>query len=461
MEDDPAIREAVWTSYYSGDLSFLLHDTQLEMKRMVAESTAGEILIFSSRQLGKSFFDICLAVEHCVKHHRPMVRIFAETLEQVNDIVADNISLIEQLAPPGFIQRRKSDKRWKVGNGEIRLGPLAQAHIDGKRGGNATLIILEEGGFVPSDQYKAAIGSVIGPQLLRSGGKLVHVTTPSKDLQHYIHTTVLPRCEATGAVARYTIYDNPQITPEQIALAKSRCTSDEEWLREYMAEIIRDERSTVIPEFYEDRHVKERVRPSHSHWLTAIDFGGTVDKHGVLLCYYDFEYAKFRVWDEILLDRNTSTKVIRERSIAMEAQAQWLEGEPNRVSDSPGQVTVDLRVEGFFVRPPKKGKGSWEADQNALRLAFSRDEIEIEPRCRWLIATLKYGQFTENRKDWQRTEELGHLDLLAALMYGYRARELTNPFPKHLGKSRLTHHFSHEEMQSKETIREVFLKHLR
>ena len=427
---------------------------------MVKTAEADEVLIFSSRQLGKSFFDLCLAIEHCANHHRPMVRIFAHTLEQVNDIVADNMSLLEQLAPPGFVVRHKSDKRWKVGRGEIRLGPLAQAHIDGKRGGNATLIILEEGGFVPSDEYKAAIGSVIGPQLLRSGGKLLHVTTPSKDLQHYIHTTVLPKCEATGSVARYTIYDNPQITEDQIEKAKKRCTSNEEWLREYMAQIIRDDTNTAIPEFA-DRHVVERKRPTHAYWLVALDFGGTVDKHGLLLCYYDFEHAKFRVWDERLLNRNTSTKVIRETSLDMERQAQWLNEEPNRVSDSPGQVTIDLRVEGFFVRPPKKGKGSWEADQNALRLAFARDEIEIEPRCKWLIATLRYGQFTDNRKDWRRTEELGHLDLLAALMYGYRARELGNPFPLHGGKSKFNYHIPREDLETKESLRDVFLTHLK
>ena len=460
MEDNPDIREAVHDAFLAGDLSFLMHDTQLSMRDMV-EQGGDEILIFSSRQLGKSFFDICLAIEHCIKHNRPMVRIFADTLEQVNDIVADNISLIEQLAPPGFITRRKSDKRWMVGNGEIRLGPLAQAHIDGKRGGNATLIILEEGCFVSSDEYKAAIGSVIGPQLLRSGGKLVHVTSPSKDMQHYVHTTVLPKCEATGSVARYTVYDNPQLTQEQIDKAKSRCTSNEEWLREYMAEIIRDDTTTAIPEFDETRHVVEREKPSHAYWLVSLDFGGTVDKHGLVLCYYDFEIAKFRVWDERLLNRNTSTKVIRETSIDMEKQAKWLDEEPNRVSDSPGQITIDLRCEDFFVRPPKKGKGSWEADQNALRLAFTRDEIEIEPRCKWLIATLKYGQFTDSRKDWRRTEELGHLDLLAALMYGYRARDLNNPFPRHMGKSIHTHHISREEQESADTLQNVFFTHLK
>jgi hypothetical protein len=60
------------------------------------------------------------------------------------------------------------------------LGVLERANVDSLRGGNANLVICEEGGFVSSDDYDYALRSVIGPQLLRSGGQLIHVTTPSR-----------------------------------------------------------------------------------------------------------------------------------------------------------------------------------------------------------------------------------------------------------------------------------------
>jgi len=458
MEADASIRNAVHEQFYLGDLSFLLHDTQLEMRTLAYNPAHDEILIFSSRQLGKSFWVIAFAIEHCLKNPRALVRIFSDTIDQVNDIVADNLELIQMLAPEGLIKRTKSDKRWRVGAGQIRLGPLAAAHVDGKRGGNATLIILEEGCFVPSDEYKSAIGSVIGPQLLRSGGKLVHVTTPSKDLQHYVHTTVLPRCEVAGSVARYDIYKNPQITEDKIVKARERCTTEEEWQREYMVQIIRDEQSTVVPEFNAERHITTQAPPRYAHWLTSLDFGGVMDKHGILLCYYDFERAKFVVHDELLLERNTSTKVIREKTAVLEKQGQWLgDGYVTRISDSPGQILVDLREEGFNVRPPKKAAGSWEADINMVRLGFSRNEIEVHERCRWTIATLQYGQYTSNRKDFKRTEELGHLDLLSALKYGLRAKDNSNPFPANEGKSRFTHNIPREDAETIETFEGALL----
>ncbi len=462
MDDDDAVREAVWAAFESGDLTFLFHDTQLLMFEMVNGNGSPELLIFCSRQIGKSFFILCFAIMHCLTHPRALVRIFCKTSEQVNDIIADNMAIVERLAPPGLIKRMKSEKRWRVGRGTIRIGPLAAAHVDGKRGGNATLCILEEGGFTPSDQYRRAIGNVINAQLMRSSGRLVHVTTPSEDLAHYVHTVVLPKCERVGAVARYTIYDNPQLTDAQIEETHARCTSEEEWEREYLVAVRRSEVSTVIPEFA-DRHVALLKPPAYAHWLTSLDFGGTVDKHGILLCYYDFERAKLCFFAERFLEKNTATRTIVTESVEMEKPAKWRtdDGKPRRVSDCPGQIVVDLRADGFNVRTPEKGDGSWEAGINALRLAFLRDQVEIDPSCRHLLMSLKYGQFTANRKDFQRTEQLGHLDMISAAIYAWRHKVVQNPFPPLLGKHRETHHTRAQVEAVKPLAEALFPSYLR
>lgn len=454
MEAVPEVRDAVHQMFYRGDLSFLLHDGQLKMRDVVKGSNADECLVFCSRQIGKSFFVITECLEHTITK-RTLARVFSHTIDQIDDIVSDNLSIIQQLAPPGLIQRKKSDKRWRIANTELRLGPLAKAHVDGKRGGNAGIIILEEGGFTASDEYQAAIGSVINPQLLRSGGKLVHVSTPSKNANHYLHHSVLPKCEANGALARLDIYENPQLTPAQIEKAKKRCTTPQEWEREYLVKIVRDEISSVVPEF-DDRHVFAMSAPAYTHWLTALDFGGVRDKHALLLCFYDFERAKFCVWDERFLPINTPTKEIIAAGLDLEKSAKWLDDRPYRVSDCPGQIVVDLRNEGYRVITPDKEPGSWEAGINSIRMAFMRDEIEIHPRCKNLILSLKYGQYTENRKDFQRTEQFGHLDLISALIYGFRKAITFNPFPKNLGKSRITHHLSKQEEENQSVLESAF-----
>jgi hypothetical protein len=156
---------------------------------------------------------------------------------------------------------------------------------------------------------------------------------------------------------------------------------------------------------------------------------------------------------ERFLGTNTATEQIRQATESMEGAIfqelkerkcrMWLlDGVPRRVSDCPGQILIDLRNLGFNVFSPDKEKGSWEAGINEVRVAFQKDQIEIDPACVWLTQTLDFGLFTENRKDFERTEALGHLDMLAALIYAWRHRVLENPFPRHLGKNRIEHHLT-------------------
>lgn len=465
IEQDEQLREAVWSAFQDGDLHFLFHDTQIDMAKVLdvlEEKGVKEALIFCSRQLGKSFFILVIAMIHCSTmfgRRRPLVRIFCDTIKQIEDIVNDNMQVILPLAPPGWIKRTKSDNRWKVGLGEIRLCPTAAAHVHGKRGGNATLIIMEEGCVTPSDEYRRAIGGVINPQLLRSRGSLIHVTTPSEDIAHYIHAQVLPKARVFGAYAHHTIYDNTQLIDEQVIEAFERCTDVEEWDREYLVKIVKSSTMTVIPEFDADQHVRKLVPPPFAYWQPSLDFGGTVDKHGLVNTYWDFERAKLCVYGERLLDQNTSTSKIRDACLAMEEEAAeflkkkynrplWHSGDPRRVSDCPGQILVDLADMGFAVRTPDKEEGSWEAGINSLRVGFASGQIEIDPRCVWLIATLDTGLYTKNRKDFQRNDDLGHLDLLAALIYAWRHRVTENPWPMHLGKNRVDHHISDAESEN-------------
>ena len=85
------------------------------------------------------------------------MRIAAPTLKQAKDIVSDNLGPITLDAPEGLITPMKSEYRWQVGQSELRLGVLERANVDSLRGGNAKLVICEEGGFVTSDDYEYAL----------------------------------------------------------------------------------------------------------------------------------------------------------------------------------------------------------------------------------------------------------------------------------------------------------------
>lgn len=419
-----------------GDLSYKLDSLQQTIKTKF-ETEPGDCHGFiCSRQIGKSWTADIIALESAIqmalKNKGILVRVLAPTLKQVYDIVRDNLSKICVDAPPGLIEPTKSELRWLIaGKSQLRIGALERAHVDGNRGGNADLLIYEEGGFVLSEDYQHAVESVVGPQLLRSGGKELHISSISEDENHYLHTVIIPKCEALGTLSSYDIDDSPSITPEQRAKAVERCGGEESeaWLREYKNKIIRSKSLMIVPEFNDLEHTGEFDLPEHYNPLIAGDGGGIRDKTELLSVVWDFAKARMLVWDEKLLDSNTATSKIVHEAKRLEEPLNWYAKNPDRVLDVPGQVQVDMiNDHSYLVRVPHKD--DLEAQINAIRLGLSQGKILIHKRCKHLIGCLKTGRYNDKRTDFERTTLYGHADPIMALVYAYRMVDrTTNPYP--------------------------------
>lgn len=414
-------------AWETGDLRYKLHTVQKHIVDTLSSIEVQEALILSSRQLGKSYAMCVYAIMFCIRNPGSIVRIAAPTLKQAQDIVADNLDPIIQDAPRDLIKRLKSSYRWQIGSSELRLGILERAHVDTLRGGNAKLIICEEGGFVTSEDYRYAVVSVIGPQLLHSQGKLIHVTSPSEEPEHYIHTEVLPKCELSASLFRFTIYDNPRLSEDQIAKAISLCGGEQTvaWQREYLAKIIRDQSIVCVPEFEEELHSLDYSRPEYSYYLTSIDTGGVRDKTVALLMTFDFMEAKVVVVDERIFDANTITDSMVSEIKEMETGSVIKQ----RYADAPGQLLIDMKLKHDYscLLP---NKDDWQAGLNAVRLMLTQGKLLISRDCPFLIQTLKSATFNKQKTDFSRSEALGHMDALAALMYGVRMIDKqSNPYP--------------------------------
>ncbi len=419
-----------WTT---GNLTFKMHSGQHEIWELIEKNEAQEFLLFISRQWGKSWLGLLIAISFCIRNPRSIVRVAAPTLKQASDIVTDNLTKIISDAPIGLIKPFKSMNRWKIGESELRLGVLERAHVDSLRGGNAKLVILEEGGFVKSEEYQYAVRSVIGPQLLRSKGRLLHISTPSEDPLHYIHTEVMPSTQLTNTCFLRDIYTNPQLNEEQILAAQKLVGGEDSsaWKREYLVQIVRDPTVVVVPEFEAELHVIESQLPEHSYWHTVIDFGGVRDKTAAVIVYYDFLRGKKVVIDELSFEPNTPTDVIV--AGVLEAESRYHSfgiGKHNRIADVPGQTQIDLHsLHKFMIIPPVKDE--WKAAINQLKVAIKLNEWEIHPRCKFLITSLTSGMFNKQKTDFARSSALGHCDAIAAMMYANRAIDVgNNPYPK-------------------------------
>jgi len=419
------IKHQLWLR---GDLSWKLDCHQLEVTNYLKTTTADEVLFFCSRQWGKSFANLIYAIEFAIQNPKSIVRIAAPTLGQCQDIVNDNLSVIIADAPEGFITRHKTDRRYHFTNGSsLRLGALERSHVDTLRGGNAKLIIAEEGGFVTSDDYKYALSSVLGPQLLRSGGRLIHVTTPSDEPEHHIHTEILPKCELTNTVIWRDIYTNTALTPDKIEKAIKLCGGEhtDAWKREYLVQIIRSVNLVCVPE-WQPNLIQDFDLPEYATTITSIDTGGVKDKTVALVLFYNFHTGITHFVDERHFDPNTSTEIIIPEIKAMEALYPQID---RRYADAAGQLLIDLRtIHQYDAYLPLKD--DFEASLNDFRVRVGQGKVIVHPRCKMLIATLKGGTFNKNRTEFARTAALGHMDALAAALYGSRMINRTkNPYP--------------------------------
>ena len=104
--------------WHRGDLTWKLDDLQIRITNTVnSVPGAKKIGILSSRQIGKSFWSSCYAIQFLIRNPGRIARIVAPTLKQCADIVNDNLIPICRDAPKSFIDPKKSDYRWEFYNG--------------------------------------------------------------------------------------------------------------------------------------------------------------------------------------------------------------------------------------------------------------------------------------------------------------------------------------------------------
>jgi hypothetical protein len=333
------------------------------------------------------------------------------------------------------------------------------------RGGNAGLIVYEECGFVKGEDFTYGVDSVLGPQLLRSNGREIFISSPSEDPDHPLHTVIKPECEELGTFFSYTVFDSPSIPRTAIVAAarRSGCklTAEMEGMildglvnsanvleiaartnsklsdafkREYLAMIIRPSTLMVVPD-YGEHHVFAFDVLSDMKWTVSIDWGGTRDKTVALLHGYEFMTNTDLILEEMVFPPNTATSKIvdelRRWDRDYKIEEHW--------ADVHGQTQVDLiDTHNYPVTIPQKS--DWLATVQTMSVKFTLNQIFIHPSCQFLRRSLRAGMFNKNRTDFERSEDLGHCDALAALMYAVRSQDRTSPYVNRPSPNMVTLH---------------------
>ena len=418
------IKKELWLR---GSLRWKLHKSQLEVidSLQSVDRKVREFLIFISRRWGKSYLGVTMALEDCLKNDGVQVAIIGPTLKQTRAIILPLIKQITADAPESLIKEQKTELRWKVGKSELIIAAFDTA-LESMRGLDLFNVYLEETGLAHPDDYDYTFKSVIYPTLMHSkrkpgGGRVIHLTTPAKEIDHPLHTQTLPRCEANGALFVKDINSNPLLSQEDINEEIELLGGIESvhTQRELFCKIVRDASITVCPE-YSEKYIADIKIPNHAYTpILAGDFGGVRDKHAFFLLWWNEVTDKIQVYDERIFEPQTSTLEIIEELRDFEAQLEY----PKplvRWLDAPGQLLVDLAMKPYNFPAQLPKKNTLDESVVELRRPFRQEKIEINKTCTFLQRSLRSGRFNKNRTDYERTVEFGHLDAVAALIYGIR-----------------------------------------
>lgn len=436
--------ERIALLWESGDLFWkLFQRDQLPVYEFVRDNPARTVVVNISRQFGKSFIACLSAEEFARKHPGCLIRFVTGDQKALRKIVQPIFRQIHADCPdelrPAF---STLDGCFRYPNGsELHLAGANNGHADDSRGQRAHLCVVDEAGFV--DDLGYLVTSVLRPQTLTTGGKIILISTPPVTPAHDF-VQFCATAEADGAYIVRTIDDNVHITDrEKAVLIKELGGKDAtQAQRELYCKFVVDESFAVVPEFQlrEGAIVKPVDSPTHEQPTVAIDVGFE-DLTAVLYGYWDFRRATLCIQAESTL-RRARTDDIAESIRATEDRI-WTPTQRANVvrwSDTDLRLIADLSVEHrLHVNPTAKDEK--EAQVNALRLLVQAGKLQIDPSCRMLIGTLKTAVWNKQRTEFARLGTFGHADALDALLYLARNVDRhTNPYPLYEGLDPMTHH---------------------
>ncbi len=365
-----------------------------------------------------------------------VVTYVAPTLKMAKKITRIIFKEITATAPTDCLARFDvQGGEYHFPNGSrIELAGFNSEQIDDARGGKSHLIIVDECGFMDTDNFEYGIQSVLYPKLNSTKGIMMMCSTLPKNPAHpYWSRVLLARLE--GRCFEGTILDCPRYTKEDIDKFADRVGGYDsiDFRREYLNVMVTDEANAVIPEATPEKMnkiVKECKRPAFFDCYMSMDIGFK-DYTAIVFGYYNFLTNTVVIEDEVIIRGvKVTTQAIRDAIVAKEKEL-WGKDSYLRVADNNNPILLNE-----LCLPPNNlpilatAKDNREAAINKVRLLVQKESINIHPRCTYLIQQLQNATWNKRRTDFDRDVLNGHQDCLAALVYFVRNVHFgKNPFP--------------------------------
>lgn len=418
-----------------GDLRHILlphKQTQLYDFYHSVPEEEGHVVVFEChRRMGKTFLQLVLAVEQCLRHPNYLHKYATPTFEQAKDIIV-NIMPEVLRSCPASLQPKKAGKAYVFPNGSrIQIYGVESDQGNRMRGGFCDSAAFDE--VREMTNHIAILADVLSYQFVgRKHQKCIIMTTPPHSMEHPFITKSIPGAIAAKTFKRVRGSENRDFDQddERIILNVHKALGIEggkqsdSWRREVECEHIRDDSFAVTPEFEHSRHVKTVDFPQFWVPIEGIDFGWR-DHTAVVFGYVDFQQQKLVIIDEIFANMTTTSDLA---DMIKDKEELHFKDNPHKIrryGDHNLQQIADLHKQhGIYIQKADKySKDDSIATLPLLRSGLSVDKVVVHPRCQHTIRQLADGVWKDpnaKNKDYDRTEGMGHLDCIDALKYLYK-----------------------------------------
>jgi hypothetical protein len=463
-------------------IHYKFHAVQKELWEIYNKSPEGSTLVWLlSRQMGKSFCLGLFAVIQAQSKPNSIIKLLTDTKLHARTIFEPIFREIFEDCPedlkPDYIA---SSYVYVFKNGsQIQLAGSDGGHAERLRGQKSDLILVDEAGFCDNLDYN--VNSILFPTTTHTGGRIVIASTPSPEPDHDFNKFV-EEAEARGYLTKKTLYDNPLLTPEKVDNIISKFkggTTNSQFRREYMCEMIKDENLSVLPEVDDEllaKIVKVHEQPPFYARYVAMDIGFK-DLTVVLFGYYDFKSNCVVIQDEIVkpgkeihLPDFTKELQDKENELWMNPLTHELIKPEVRASDINPFVIQEISIYAKKNNPSHPidfsiaTKHDKLAHLNKLRVMLANEKIIIHPKCETLARHLKHCKWKDksNKDDFARSNgDDGHYDAVDALLYFVRAINYNkNPYPASYGYNLRDLHVQnptgYERMDPKQVYANIF-----
>lgn len=461
-------RDKLW---YGGRLRYLIAQkrphAQLSLYDWIHEwkrehpADPGPLCLTTRRRLGKSFLSGTFTIERALALPNQVIKIGAPLYKQVREVFRSTFRKVLADCPRRLLPEvsgytytfRNPAWRDRWAQSEITLAGVNIERGDRLRGNECDLCILDEARNMLDVLYVQ--NDIIMPMFLeRELPLLLYTTTMPRTLAHdYFEIWKQARREGRSKLFRVADLARDPLTPpheeedldwkpahEHLVL-KNISKASATWRREYLCEEVSDPEAQIIPEFLEakaeviyegeDYCDAHRGRPAFFQVTCGGDLGWE-DYTAFVWAFHDFDEDLIVIEDELVRNRTTPKEIAKAMREIEKARypEQYTSRRIVRYADADALTLAGLTLdERMPILPAEK----WDRDSAIakVRTRFSERKIRINARCKELLYQLEHGIWDDRRKEFIRSQTLGHCDALAALIYLVRMLNIhRNPRPK-------------------------------